>query len=114
MIEKEISVSIPAWCDWEVSKTRMRWLGCRVSIPAWCDWEKRKRIKDKQMCNLFQFQLGAIGSSGAEYIELVEDWFQFQLGAIGSEGGGKGEYGETMFQFQLGAIGSLCFLGWNP
>ncbi len=32
-------VSIPAWCDWELTNLEIGPIRVGVSIPAWCDWE---------------------------------------------------------------------------
>ena len=63
----EFKVSIPAWCDWEHWGTIRAKEVNFVSIPAWCDWELRMFLTVDRETTMFQFQLGAIGSSRTQF-----------------------------------------------
>ncbi len=59
-------VSIPAWCDWEVSGKSVNADRVMVSIPAWCDWEAI--VEDGEMVELdsFNSSLVRLGAPGQQ------------------------------------------------
>jgi len=74
-----------------------------VSIPKWCDWEVSRKTCNYSCCS-FQFQNGAIERNRILRTKIIYLRFQFQNGAIESEYEKVHNEGLKSFQFQNGAI----------
>ncbi len=107
-LESDLSsffVSIPAWYDWEHVLPAKKLSLFHVSIPAWYDWEHIDELGAMFVDYLFQFQLGTIGRNIAALNSVTSTKFQFQLGTIGRFGGQISFHNRSRFNSSLVRLG---------
>ena len=101
-------VSIPDWCDWQNELFRVSEHQIIVSIPDWCDWQRVYSFAGNGQYAGFNSRLVRLAVVNI-FRDSSNDVFQFQIGAIGSMIPWLVQFALTGFQFQIGAIGSLIF-----